>query len=109
MRFRLHQSGERQNLTDAIQIGSLQRWLSFRREAEPYRCNSDHMTAVQAESGWCDSDRISQKRGRTLQVRFRLDHNSAGYHSGERLKLTNAIQIGSLQRCQLSRVELGVG
>ncbi len=67
------------------------------------------MTAVLAESGWWDLDCISQERGRTLQMRFRLDHYSAGYHSGEKLNLTDAILIGSLQRCQLSRVELGVG
>ncbi len=63
------------------------------RDAQPYRGDSDCMTAVLAESGWCNSDRISQERGRTLQMQFRWDHYSAGYHSGERLNLTEVIQI----------------
>jgi hypothetical protein len=63
------------------------------RDAQPYRCDSDCMTAVLAESGWCNSDCISQERGRTSQMQVRLDHYSAGNHSGERLNLTDAIQI----------------
>ena len=63
------------------------------RDAQPYRGDSDCMTAVLSERAWCDSDCINQERGRTLQMRFRLDHYNAGNHSGERLNLTDAIQI----------------